>query len=52
MHSSKLMGLSLIHILRYNMLRSDINDAMLNVADGDTDIYDYVDCLLYTSRCV
>lgn len=29
--------------LRYNMLRSDINDAMLNVADGDTDIYDYVD---------
>ena len=29
--------------MRYNMLRSDINDAMLNVADGDTDIYDYVD---------
>ena len=25
------------------LLRSDINDAMLNVADGDTDIYDYVD---------
>ena len=29
--------------LRYNLLRSDINDAMLNVADTDTDVYDYVD---------
>jgi len=29
--------------LRYNLLRSDINDALLNVADSDTDIYDYVD---------
>ena len=25
------------------LLRSDINDAMLNVADTDTDVYDYVD---------
>lgn len=29
--------------LRYNLLRSDINDALLDVADSDTDIYDYVD---------
>lgn len=29
--------------LRYNLLRSDINDALLDIADSDTDIYDYVD---------
>ena len=28
--------------LRYNMLRSDINDAMLDVADGDTDVRERV----------
>lgn len=29
--------------LRYNLLRSDINDALFDVADNDTDVYDYVD---------